>query len=104
MKPVSRFEELESGAPRVPVRFGGQEYQLAEGSNLAAALMAAGVDAFRQTSHRGVGRAPFCMMGACFDCLVLVNGETRQACLMEVETGLDVQPARRMREGPYASR
>lgn len=104
MKPDLRFELLDKDVPRVRVRFAGQAYDVPEGANLAAALLAAGVDAFRQTAHRGVGRAPFCMMGACFDCLVEVDGVSRQACLMQVAPGLDIRPARQLREGPYAAR
>ena len=28
------------------------------------------------------------MMGACFDCLVEINGVTRQACMLEVIEGM----------------
>jgi predicted molibdopterin-dependent oxidoreductase YjgC len=30
------------------------------------------------------------MMGACYDCLVEIGGETRQACMIEVTDGLDI--------------
>ncbi|MEP2530194.1 2Fe-2S iron-sulfur cluster-binding protein [Shimia sp.] len=86
------------------VKFGGQDYLLPDGANLAVALLMVGIEAFNQTVSRGVGRAPFCLMGTCFDCLVEVDGETSQACLMQVKEGLDIQPARQMREGPYAAR
>ena len=43
---------------------------------------------FRQTPESGAPRAPFCMMGACYDCLVAVEGVTRQACMMQVRAGL----------------
>ena len=104
MKPDSRFSELDQDSVRVRVTFAGQGYDLPDGANLAAALLAAGVDTFRQTAHRGVGRGPYCMMGACFDCLVEVDGVSRQACMMQVSEGLNIRPARRLREGPYAAR
>jgi len=31
------------------------------------------------------------MMGACYDCLVEINGETVQACMTTVTDGLQVQ-------------
>ena len=91
MKTASPFLELESG-PRVDVTWGGATLSLPDGANLAAALLAAGVDVFRHTPVSGAPRAPFCMMGACFDCLVEINGETRQACMLEVTDGLVITP------------
>lgn len=88
MKSVSPFLDLGEDRPRVPVWFDGNELSLPEGANLAAALLAAGVRKFRQTPISGAPRAPYCMMGACFDCLVEIEGVTRQACMLEVSEGL----------------
>jgi predicted molibdopterin-dependent oxidoreductase YjgC len=82
------FEDLGEGRARFAVTFEGQELHLPEGANLAAALLAAGITTFRHTPVSGAPRGPFCMMGACFDCLVEVDGVTRQACMMEVSAGL----------------
>ncbi|WP_198389298.1 (2Fe-2S)-binding protein [Roseovarius faecimaris] len=87
MNPASPFLETED-APRVDVSFDGASLSLPDGANLAAALLAVGVEVFRHTPVSGAPRAPFCMMGACFDCLVEVDGVTRQACMMEVSEGL----------------
>lgn len=87
MKPASPFLELES-APRVDVTWDGTALSLPEGANLAAALLAAGVKVFRHTPVSGAPRAPFCMMGACFDCLIEIDGVTRQACMLEVSEGM----------------
>ncbi len=94
MNDASPFLDLApDAAPRVSVRFDGQDYALPEGANLAAALLAAGVRSFRETPVSGAPRAPFCMMGACYDCLVEVDGVTRQACMIEVSDGLIVDRA-----------
>ncbi|UWR13367.1 (2Fe-2S)-binding protein [Sulfitobacter mediterraneus] len=95
MKTASPFLELESG-PRVDVTWGGATLSLPDGANLAAALLAAGVDVFRHTPVSGAPRAPFCMMGACFDCLVEINGVTRQACMLEVIEGMVMTRPREM--------
>ncbi|TWD79961.1 pyruvate/2-oxoglutarate dehydrogenase complex dihydrolipoamide dehydrogenase (E3) component [Kribbella amoyensis] len=53
----------------------GQPVQALPGQTVAAALMAAGRDSWRTT--RGAEAKPrgvFCGIGACFDCLVVVNG------------------------------
>ncbi|MEX5728157.1 putative molibdopterin-dependent oxidoreductase YjgC [Rhodovulum iodosum] len=89
MNTASPFLDLEE-APRVPVRFEGAPLDLPEGANLAAALLAAGVRVFRHTPVSGAPRAPFCMMGACFDCLVEIDGVVRQACMVEVTEGLEI--------------
>ena len=87
MKTASPFLELES-APCVDVTWDGVPLSLPEGANLAAALLAAGVHVFRTTPVSGAPRAPFCMMGACFDCLIEIDGVTRQACMLEVTEGM----------------
>ncbi|WP_428523387.1 (2Fe-2S)-binding protein [Roseibium sp.] len=89
MKPASPFLELDE-SPRVEVTFDGVPLSLPEGANLAAALLAAGVGTFRHTPASGAPRAPFCMMGACFDCLVEIDGVVRQACMIEVRGGLRI--------------
>lgn len=97
MNPASPFLETED-APRVEVRLDGTALSLPDGANLAAALLAAGVGMFRHTPVSGAPRAPFCMMGACFDCLVEIDGITRQACTMEVRAGLEISRPRPLRE------
>ena len=89
MKTVSPFEAPDNG-PRVAVQVDGAEVPLPLGANLAAALLAEGIGVFRHTPVSGAPRGPFCMMGACFDCLVEVAGVTRQACMIEVTEGLQI--------------
>lgn len=89
MNNASPFLETET-ASRVTVTFAGAPLDLPLGANLAAALLAAGVGAFRQTPVSGAPRGPFCMMGACFDCLVEIDGVARQACMTEVTAGLQI--------------
>ena len=95
MTPASPFLDLDASGPCVRVLVDGTELLLPEGANLAAALLAAGVGVFRHTPVSGAPRAPFCMMGACFDCLVEIDGVERQACMVEVTEGLSVGLIRR---------
>ncbi|MBX2868492.1 MAG: (2Fe-2S)-binding protein [Acidiferrobacterales bacterium] len=45
----------------------------------------------RKTVVSGSPRGPFCMMGACFDCFVEINGKmNQQACLQQVEAGMRI--------------
>ena len=87
------FKRLVEGSPQeVTFTFDGQKVVAFEGDNLAAAILAAGLRSTRQAPVSGETRAPFCMMGACFDCIVEIDGETVQACLTAVTDGLEVRP------------
>lgn len=63
-----------------------------EGDSVAAALLASGRLAFRTSPIEGAPRGPYCMMGACFECLVTIDGrENRQACMITVAEGMRVE-------------
>ncbi len=73
------------------IQWNGADIPARAGEPLAAALLAAGVAQFRETILSGAPRGPYCMMGACFDCLVTVDGEAgRQACMVVVTPGMVV--------------
>jgi predicted molibdopterin-dependent oxidoreductase YjgC len=88
------FRRIEQGEPETcDVVFNGRKLALPRHANLAASLLAAGITSFRTTPVSGAPRGPYCMMGACFDCLVKIDGETRQACMETVRDGLVIEPA-----------
>lgn len=105
MNPCSRalFKTLADAAQHEPVtiEFNGEPLQVLPVQSLAAALLAAGIERFRATPVSGAPRAPFCMMGACFDCLVEVDGVgSRQACLVAVRPGMVVRSQEGLRALP----
>lgn len=60
----------------------GREVTAVRGQTLAAALIAAGVPAWRRTRRSGAPRGVYCGIGVCFDCLLTVNGQPGiRACL-----------------------
>lgn len=61
-----------------------------EGESLAVALGAGGIGAFRRSVRHGAPRGPFCHMGICQECLVLIDGVRVQSCLIAVRDGLAV--------------
>ena len=72
------------------IRFEGTEIPALEGETVAAALAAAGALAVRRTSS-GAPRGLYCGIGACFDCVVSIDGRVGQrACLVEVTEGMEV--------------
>ncbi|WP_280955370.1 (2Fe-2S)-binding protein [Cohaesibacter haloalkalitolerans] len=109
MKTASGFNTIGEAAEQaalVPVQFDSKDYMLPEGANLAASLLAAGVSVFRNTPASGAPRGPFCMMGVCYDCLVEIDGVTRQACQTQVSANMQVSkpaiPAAALREDDHA--
>jgi len=90
VKTASPFKYMSSPGPLVTVRFDGVNYQLADGENLAASLLATGVRITRRSPTSGEARAPFCMMGTCFECQVRIDGIARRACMTHVSEGLVV--------------
>ncbi len=70
--------------------FDGQNLTAPRGISIAAALLASGRSSLRSTQVSGAPRGPFCMMGACFDCLVQIDGVKVQACMTPVSEGLVV--------------
>ena len=81
-----RGEALES----FEFTFDGERVAAQTGDTVASALLAAGKLALRETPTTGTARGPFCMMGVCFDCLVRINGETVQGCMVPAMPGLEV--------------
>jgi glycine/D-amino acid oxidase-like deaminating enzyme len=85
-----------------PVRFwyDGQPIDGLEGETIAAALAASDIRQMRHT-RGGERRGLYCGMGACFDCLVTVDGHASQrACLTKVSDGQQVRST--MPEGTAA--
>lgn len=70
----------------------GQSIEAREGDSVAAALLAAGLLQSRSTAVSNAPRAPYCMMGVCFDCLMAIDGVgSRQACMVPVRQGMEVR-------------
>jgi hypothetical protein len=87
--------------PDCTILWDGRELPARRGESLAAALLAAGVLAFRETAVSGAPRGPLCLMGACFDCLVQLEGVPNvQACMVPVRPGLSAGPQHGMRDLP----
>ena len=72
--------------------FDGESLEAREGQTLAAALLANHERITRLTRGKSKPRGIFWGIGACFDCLVIVTGESNQrSCLVEVCDGMQVK-------------
>ena len=87
------FKRLPESARReVSITVDGVPVAAREGDSVAAALLGSGSLACRTTPVSGAPRAPFCMMGVCFDCLVTVDGIANvQGCMTRVRDGMRIQ-------------
>lgn len=93
------FRRLRDAPARaLTVTIDGRTVEAREGDSVAAVLLAEGALPTRVSAVTGVPRAPYCMMGVCFECLVTVDGVgNRQGCLVPVRDGMaiETQTARR---------
>ncbi len=88
-----------TAAETVRIVVDGAPIDARAGDSVAAALLASGLVPTRESAVSKAPRAPYCMMGACFECLVIVDGlANRQGCLVEVRPGMTVETIRGRRE------
>lgn len=74
---------------RAHIMLNGSAVEVPDGISVAAAIAHAG-QAFRR-SPSGQRRAPFCGMGACFECRVCIDGIAHQrSCMVPVREGMRV--------------
>lgn len=91
MKNDSMFKRQPNHQSELQFTWQGQALTAQDGDTIASALLAAGVRSTRQSPVSGDPRAPFCMMGSCFECMVEVDGQIIQACMEPVTEGLNVK-------------
>ena len=86
------FKRLDEAGEAITLKVDGQPVRARAGDTVASAMLSAGVGRFRTTPVSDSPRAPYCLMGVCFDCLVTIDGVgSRQACLVEVREGMSVE-------------
>jgi predicted molibdopterin-dependent oxidoreductase YjgC len=89
-----RLQDAQNALERAPVQLwlNGRAIQCRAGDSVAAALFAGDEIACRDTPVNGVPRGPYCMMGICYDCLVVIDGrQNQQACMTQVRDGMIVE-------------
>ena len=93
MPDASRFRRLPCRASeQIELWIDGERVQARAGDTVAAAVLAAGLRDTRTTPVSDSPRAPYCLMGVCFECLMEIDGEpNRQACMIPVRDGMRVR-------------
>src|SRR6202000_966738 len=80
------------GGGELTIWFDEQAVPARNGDSVAVALLAAGITTTRYTPVSGAPRGPYCMMGACFECLAEVDGRPNvQTCMTLVRDGMRIR-------------
>lgn len=74
----------------VPITVNGQAVMALDGDTLLSALVGAGM-ALRHSEFTGRARAGFCLMGACQECWVTIDGSRARACTTLVQPQMRIQ-------------
>jgi hypothetical protein len=89
----------EPGAGAVEVFVEGGRVVVPASASAAAAFVVAGATSIRESPVDGAPRAPYCMMGVCFECLAEIDGvPNRQSCMVEVRPGMRINRQRGARD------
>jgi D-hydroxyproline dehydrogenase subunit gamma len=93
------FRRLPDARGEVSVTVDGRPVEARAGDSVAATMIAAGIVRCRTSPVGGAPRAPYCMMGVCFDCLVTIDGVgNRQGCMEIVRDGMAIDTQHGKRE------
>ncbi len=86
------FKQLPSNQTEcVEIILNGQSLQVTKGISVAAVALSQNLSYTRTTPVSGSRRAPFCMMGVCYECLMVINGKANQrACATYVQDGMQI--------------
>lgn len=87
------FKRLdENPDERVTIHIHGQPFAVSAGETVAAAVLASGIGHTRKTPISNAPRAPFCLMGVCYECLMVIDGRPNQrACRVRVREGMTIE-------------
>lgn len=90
------FKRLDSNpSKRVTITIDGIPYEAVAGETAAAAVLLSGIDCTRTTPVSATPRAPFCLMGVCYECLMVIDGQpNRRACQEYVAEGMRIEKQR----------
>ncbi len=86
------FKSLPEQAQKVSVTIEDRTVQVPAHWSVAAAVLVQDMDSTRDSPVTGAPRAPYCLMGVCFECLTEIDGEpNQQACLRQVREGMVIK-------------
>jgi D-hydroxyproline dehydrogenase subunit gamma len=90
---------IEASRPALTILVDGVCVEAQAGDSVVAAMLAAGCVISGKTPVSGAPRAPYCLMGVCFECLVTVDSVgNRQGCMIAVRDGMRIETGHGKRE------
>jgi D-hydroxyproline dehydrogenase subunit gamma len=95
------FRQLQNSTVEktVSIIVDGEPVCAIEGETVAGVLLRQSPMFTRETPVKGSERAPYCLMGVCFECLAVVDGvPSVQTCLTIVSDGMRVERQKGRRE------
>ena len=88
------FKRLnENTGDLVSISINGKTTEVPAGETVAAAILASSnLHVTRTTTISNSPRAPFCLMGVCYECLMVINGQPNQrSCKVLVKQGMIIE-------------
>lgn len=83
------FLKTQAPGETVTITFDARTLTVPANVTVAAALLGEGISRLRHSVVGDQPRAPYCLMGICFECLVTIDGvQNRQACMTQVAHGM----------------
>lgn len=84
--------DISENPTKITIYYNGQPLEAIDGEPVAAALMNAGVKAFRKTPRLHEPRGIFCAIGRCTDCAMIVDGRANtRTCVTPAHEGMRVE-------------
>lgn len=85
------FSPYEKAEKTVTIILDGRPETVPAEISVAAAVLGTGVKQIRVSPITGEPRAPFCLMGVCYECLMEIDGKKdQQSCQVEVREGMTI--------------
>jgi predicted molibdopterin-dependent oxidoreductase YjgC len=95
-----RLQDVVDAGDEIVIELDGETVSVPAAVSVAAAMLYLGAVPMRNTPLSGAARAPFCMMGVCFECLVEIDGVGDQrACQVQVRPGMRLRRQLAARRG-----
>lgn len=87
------FRQLDdSSAAALTIYIDGIAVTARAGETAAGVMLRQASPVTRTTPVQGKPRAPYCMMGVCFECLAVVDGvASTQTCMLPVHEGMRIE-------------
>ena len=92
------IRDFRQGVDTIEILLDDETLSVPAGMSVAAILLLHDKLPTRRNQATDAPRAPHCLMGACFECLLEIDGSEQRACQVLAEPGMRIN--RRLRPAP----